>query len=262
MLPREHGAWSLLLTPFAAALLIDGRLNWSVAAALAAVLAAFLMRAPLVVLARQHWVWRNVRAESSQARRWLLVLLPVITVAAAVLLHDWGWLTTVSMGAGAFALTLAAVWATIQNRQRSVWFQVFSCAGLTFSSVAAARSAAGHFPAWAWPLWALCTLNGAAGILVVHTRLDALIARKAGSTGNRFHVPAWCAVFVSAAAAAACVIGGKNALALAPALASAAFALELRTMDLDTRLTTVGLRAMTLSIIHALLLVVAFRTMY
>ncbi len=262
MLPREHGAWSLLLTPFFAALLIAAQLNLSVAAALVAVLAAFLIRTPLVVLARQHWTWRDPRPESAQARQWLSWLLLTLFASAAALIFDWGWPAALSIGAGVLALTFAAVWMTVRNRQRTVWFQILSCAGLAFSAVAAARAATGRFPLWAWLLWGLCTLNGAAGVLVVHTRLDALIARKTGVANNRYRLSAWCAVAISALTAVAIAATGRPPLALAPALASAAHAVELHAMNLDTRLTTVGLRAMTLSIIHALLLAAALSATY
>jgi hypothetical protein len=252
MLPREHGAWSLLLTPFLAALLVAGRLNWDVLAALIAVLALFITRAPLVALARQRYVWRDPRPESAQATRWLRGLLPALALSGTVLALDWGW-AAVWMGLAATALTAAAVAMTVRNRQRSPWFQVVSSAGLAFSAVAAARAATGHFPAWAWILWSLCALHGACGILVVHARLEAIIARKQKSAPAP-PTAARAALAVSALATLALALW-QPILALAPALATSAQAAELLRMNLDTPLRTVGLRAMALSIAHALILV-------
>ena len=257
MFPREHGAWSLLITPFVAALLLAGRLTWTVGAALCAVLAVFLLRAPLVALARQRWVWRERRAESAEARRWLLWLGPALAVSGGWLAVEWG-AAALWMGAAALGLTGGAVWMTVRNRQRTVWFQVVSCAGLAFSAVAAARAAAGHFPLWGWVLWGLCALHGACGVLVVHARLDGIVSRKRGEAAGALRRTAWIAVAASGLTAAG-VWFWAPWVAVAPALATAAQAMELGFMDLDTPLKRVGLRAMTVSIAHALMLVWSLR---
>lgn len=257
MLPREHGAWSLLVTPFVAALLVAGRVNWTVAAALGAVLAVFLLRAPLVTLARQRWVWRERREESAEARRWLLWLGPCLAVFGGWLLWEWGW-AAVWMGAAALGLTGGAVWMTVRNRQRSAWFQVLSSAGLAFSAVAAARAAMGHFPLWSWVLWGLCGLHGACGVLVVHARLDGIVSRKKVEAAGTLGRSAWVGLWVSGLVTLL-VFLWKPWVAAAPALATVAQGVELKYMDLDAPLRRVGLRAMTVSIVHALMLVWALR---
>ncbi|MBI5283398.1 MAG: YwiC-like family protein [Candidatus Solibacter usitatus] len=259
MLPREHGAWSLLLTPFVAALLVAGRLNGEAALALAAVLAAFLVREPLIVLARQRWVWREQRAEAAVARKWLLIWGLAVAGSGGALVWRWGWREAGLMGAGAAALTGIAVWMTVNNRQRSAWLQVASCGGLTFSAVASARAVSGGFPQWAWILWGLCWLQGVAGILTVHTRLEALTGKKTGKTENRFRPQAWAAVGLMAGVAVGLAVKGAWLLAPAPGLAALAHGWELAAMRLETRLKVVGLRAMSLSIGYALLVVAALR---
>ncbi|MBI4877735.1 MAG: YwiC-like family protein [Acidobacteria bacterium] len=255
LLPREHVAWSLLLTPFAASLLIARRWNGDILAVLCAVAALFLLRAPLIALARQRWVWKEARPEAEQARRWLAWLGPVLILSGGWLASRWGLAVAAGLGGIALLLSVAAVAMTIANRQRTAWFQVVSCAGLTFSAVAAARAATGGFPNWAWILWGLCVIHGAAGILVVHARLDAIVASKRkpapATPGLR---PAWIAIVLAGAASVA-IAAYQPWLALAPALAAAAQAAELAWMDVSTPLKTVGLRAMTLSIFHALALV-------
>ena len=169
--PREHGAWSLLLTPLSAALIVAGRVNLLTGAVLGAALALFLLREPLLVLARQRWVWREEKPESALARRWVAALGLVLAGFGVALARAWGLPLVAVMAAGAAALTMAAVWMALRNRQRSVWFQTMSCGGLAFTAVAAARSVNEGFPAWSWILWGLCWLQGVAGILVVHTGL-------------------------------------------------------------------------------------------
>jgi len=257
--PREHGAWSLLLTPFAAALIVAGRVNLLCAAVLGAALSLFLLREPLLVLARQRWVWREKKPESAMAWRWVAVLGAVLAGLGVALTRAWGLPLTAALGAGAVALTVVAVWMALRNRQRSVWLQTLSCGGLTFTAVAAARAVSDGFPSWGWVLWALCWLQGIAGILLVHTRLDAMIARKTSRSDAAIGRAAWLATGVLAGVAVALGVRGSYLLASAPALAAVAHGWELAAMNLETRLTVVGLRAMGLSMAYALLAALALR---
>jgi len=247
------------LTPFAAALLVAGRVNLLSVAALGAALSLFLMREPLLVLARQHWVWRDQHPESALARRWMAALGAALVILGAALAGAWGLLLAALMGSGAIAATLGAVWMALHNRQRSVWLQALSCGGLTFTAVLAARSATGCFPLWAWWLWGLCWLQGAAGILAVHTRLDAISARRSGMADHTLSRATWLAIGLLAGVAAALAAHGSFLLAAAPALAAAAHALDLATMNLDTKLRVVGLRSMALSVLYAAIAARALR---
>ena len=250
--PREHGAWSLLLTPFVAALVVTGRVNFYTFVVLAAALAVFLLREPLLVLARQHWIWREEKPESTVARRWVALLLVLLAGLGALLARPWGLPLTAAMGAGSTALTLGAVWMALRNRQRAVWFQTLSCGGLTLTALAAARTVNAGFPAWSWALWGLCWLQGIAGILVVHTRLDAIIARKTGRGEPGIGRAAWLATGLLGALALTLAARGSFLLAAAPVVAALAHGWEMRTMNLETKLKVVGLRAMALSMTYAL----------
>ena len=67
--------------------------------------------------------------------------------------------------------------ADVRNRQRSEWFQVASerpCLPLPYCVLVAK----GVIPGWCWLLWLLCAAQAAAGIFVVHARLDASIAAR------------------------------------------------------------------------------------
>ena len=259
MWPREHGAWSLLLTPFAAALLVAGRVSLVSAAVLCAALGLFLLREPLLVLARQRWVWREEKPESALGRRWVLILVLILAALGVALAAAWGLALMAVMGTGAAALTVVAVWMALRNRQRSVWLQTVSCGGLTFTAVAAARSVSEGFPAWGWVLWGLCWLQGVAGILVVHTRLDAIIARKTGRGEAGIRKAAWLAVGLLGGVAVALAAKGALLLAAAPALAAVAHGWERAAMNRETKLTVVGLRAMAVSMAYSLTAALALR---
>lgn len=175
----------MLAQPFLGALLILHRVSWTIVPVLAAVLLVFLIREPLIVLARQKWVWRDPqgeRPETAHARRYVLLELLGLASAGAWLLAVWPFWWIAVLGAGAGALTALAVFITLRNRQRAIWFQALSAAGLSASGIAACLAVTGGVPAWGWWWWGLHAAHFFAGILVVHVRLEARIAARKGGT--------------------------------------------------------------------------------
>ena len=182
-LPREHGAWAMLLQPFVGALLALRSLSWTVVPALACVLLVFLIREPLIVLARQRWTWREPHPETRQAMRRVLIELAGLLAAAALLTRAWPLWMIATFGAVATLFTALAVYITIHNRQREVWFQALSAAGLSGTCLAACLAITDRVPDWCWWWWLLHALHFLTGILVVHVRLHARIdARRSPNT--------------------------------------------------------------------------------
>ena len=164
----------MLLQPFAAALIVYHRLSWPVLPALASVVLVFLVREPLIVLARQKWVWRGgERPETAIARRYVLVELALLVACGGLLGIAWPIWILAAMGGAAGALTVLAVGMTVRNRQRAVWLQALSAAGLSSSALAACLAISGTIPVWGWWIWALHAGHFLGGILVVHARLEA-----------------------------------------------------------------------------------------
>lgn len=248
-LPREHGAWGLLLQPFFAGAILAREWNWLLLPALGLVLFGFLLREPLIILARQRFVWRAYNPQSAVAARWLLAEAAGAAVCLALLLTQRPSAAIFALTGAAAVLTLLAVWLTIKNKQRSVWLQLLSAAGLGTTALLAILAATGSLPAWAWPLWAVLTLHGASSILTVHTRLA--LKRTPGAQPP---LTAYATPILSLALAFA---------APAPLLFSAAAnvweLLRLRNpQSLHEPLKHVGLRALAVSITHSLLAVAAF----
>lgn len=262
--PREHGAWAMLLQPFLGALIVLHKLAWPVAPALAAVILVFMVRDPLIVLARQKWVWRGERAETAVARRYLWIELPLLAAAGALLLLVWPLKALAVLGAGAAALTLLAVRMTVKNRQRSLWLQALSAAGLSSSALAACLAVTGSIPDWAWWFWGLHSAHFLASILVVHVRLEARIAARKSA---EVLAPGLLALRRDAAIVEAVVVlagagffaAGKYFYGAAALLSAAFHFYDLYTLHtrraLALPMTSVGVRALAVSIAFTLLAV-------
>jgi len=261
LVPREHGAWALLLQPFLAALIVLHKFAWPMLPALAAVVLVFLVRDPLTVLARQEWVWRDRRLESALALRYLTVEIALLALAGVALALVWPlWILAVLAGAAA-ALTLLAVYMTVRNRQR---LQALSAAGLSSSALAACLAVLRTVPVWGWWMWGLHAAHFLGGILVVHTRLEARIAAKKSTPvlteafqRMRNEATAVQAVLVFGAVALAAT--GRLFYAAALAGSGAFHLMDLYNLHTERALAmplrSVGKRALTVSIAFSLLIV-------
>lgn len=168
----------MVLQPFAAAAILARTWSWLLIPALGAVLAVFVLREALMVLARQKWLWREARPETAAARRSLFVESLVLAACATTLWLGLPGLPLIALGLVAAAMTAIAVYLTLNNRQRSVTLQIASAFGLSSSGLLAALAATGELRPWVWMLWLVLALHSLAGIYVVHARLDAMMAAR------------------------------------------------------------------------------------
>jgi hypothetical protein len=178
ILPREHGAWGILLIPFVAACILARSWNWLLLPAAFAMLLVFVIREPLLILARQAWVWRDRRPETKKACRLLLWEMLLLAACAGVLLSAVSVQALLLLGSLAAVMTLIAVWMTLNNRQRSVALQSASAFGLASSALFAALVIQNRIPGWATLLWGLMAAHSLATILVVHARLARMASAK------------------------------------------------------------------------------------
>ena len=281
-LPREHGAWGLLLQSFLAGALLGGRWTWLLIPACLLALLGFLLKEPLITVARQRFVWRQPMPETRAAIPWLagevlLVLACLVTLARSVPLPELGglaaaglvltivavWLTVKNrqrsmvlqiVSAAGLVLTIVAVWLTVKNRQRSMVLQIVSAAGLCSSALLAALAATSGIPAWAWSLWAILTAHATTSIPVVHIRLQRKIAVRTKSAPDGAAVGAW--IWGLPLLALPAVVW-RPALAIPLAFSLAASMAERRRVatedGLQEPLRRVGFRLLAVSIAHTLL---------
>ena len=259
--PREHGATAMLLLPFLCAAILLRQVRQTEAVALVAVVFAFALKDPLIVLARQRWIWKQPHPETKAARRWVTVELLVLAACGVLLLWSGPRLAYLLLGLGAAAFTVLAVAINVHNRQRAEWFQSASAAVLTATSLVACLSVLGTIPRWCWLLWLLNALQAAANIFVVHSRLDARIAlrkNEAVPAANRRAAMASVAALLLAAALFA--MWQRPWIAAALLVAAAGYAFELRRQkdpaSLQMPLTRVGMQSLALAILYGSLVIV------
>ena len=259
-MPREHGATAMLLTPFVAALILLRRPYWPVLPALAAIVAALTIKDPLVVLARQRFVWKQEHAETREARRSAAVLGVILVACGLALIVARGWYVWIPFISGSAGFAILAVAVNVRNKQRSEWFQVASAAALSATGLVACVSAIGSVPNWGWLLWILCTLQAAAGIFVVHSRLEARIAARKIANGNTSRRSAFLAQTVLIAVAGWFLVLQRFWIAAALIALAGCYLAELyrqkQPSSLQTPLKLVGLRALAQSIAYTLVLIV------
>ena len=248
----------MLLIPFFSAAILAREFRWAEIAALAAALCTFAVKDPLVVLARQQWVWKQRRPETDAAKAWVTGEGLILAACGLVLVFSWPFWTLAAAGAGALAFSALAVLVSVKNHQRSTLFQIASAAALSSTSLAACLSATGEVEPWCWRLWALCALQATAGILVVHARLEARIAaRKATPVDSTWRRPA---VVAAVALLCASAFAGQPFITAALILAGAGYLYDLHRQknpaSSQMPLKRVGLQALALSIAYALLIIV------
>jgi hypothetical protein len=154
--PREHGAWGILLVPFATAVGVSGVWNLPVTLLLVSILCFYVARTSW--LKKNHW--------------WTVVLLAGSVACGLPLLLVWKlwWLVVF----GAVVAPLA-----FRKTERSVAMQLLAVAGLTLTAPAAWYTATGELGWPAWRLWLLNVLYFAGGVLYVKMHIAAASARRA-----------------------------------------------------------------------------------
>jgi hypothetical protein len=152
-LPREHGAWGILLIPFATAVSVAGVFDLKVALLLASVLCFYIARTAFL---KQNFPW-TIRLLAGSAG----CALPLLLV------WELWWLAAF----GAVAAALA-----FRKTERSIAMQLLAIAGLTMTAPAAWYVATGKLD---YRLWLLNVLYFAGGVFYVKMHIAAAMARRA-----------------------------------------------------------------------------------
>jgi hypothetical protein len=225
-MPREHGAWGILLIPFATAVGVAGVWNLPVALLLVSVLCFYL--------ARTSYLKQNYR--------WTALLLAGSFASAAPLLLVWRlwWLAVL----GAVAAPLA-----FRKTERSVVRQLLAVCGLTLTAPAASYVATGTLD---MRLWLLNILYFAGGVFYVKTHVAAAIQRG----GSKLRLGAATMIYYGALAVVA-ALWWPVGLAFVPAIVRAFIGVARLTPVL--RIKRLGWTEVVHSLVFAALLIATLR---
>jgi len=254
-LPREHGAWAMLLTPPLAAMLVAGPEPLGLAAALGW-FAAYSLRGPVEVLAGHGASGRAgmAQAEKPVARRWLTLF----ALSAILLLGPVVWLRP-----GALLLLLSAAmllggvyWLAEHGERRSLLAGGLAVVGLMAGAPLYWIAAQGSVPAEGWAVTYACLAFFGGSLF----RVKAL-ARERRSAHFR-----WLSVLVhllfALGAAGAGMVGWATpwlTLALLPPLLWAVHGAVQASHGTAANLGRVGMAEVWLTLLFALLLIIPLR---
>ena len=174
VVPREHGAWGLLLIPLlvggAVGLRLDGRVQ-PVLLLLGAALALFWLRAPVESLLGAG----PMRVSSDEERRYALRVIAAATAVALLFLGSLFRCSNVpallTLGAAAALAFVAQAFLKRLGRSTRMASQIVGALGLTVTAPAAYFVSTAHLDARALGLWLASFLFSAHQIYFVHLRI-------------------------------------------------------------------------------------------
>jgi YwiC-like protein len=176
IIPREHGAWGILLVPLVTGASVGlwagggarGLAPFSIVA-----LALFWLRTPV-----ESWIGSApIRARTSDELRFVrnaALVLAIVSLSALIWLF-WGGQNLALLGVGAaagIAFLMQAILKRIWRRARTA-AQMIGAAGLTSTAPAAYSIVTGHLDTTAWTLWVANLLFAINQIQFVQLRIHA-----------------------------------------------------------------------------------------
>ena len=240
-MPREYGAWGILLIPFATAVGVSGVFDSKVTLLLLSVLCFYVARTSFL----------------KQNMRWTVLLLAGSVACTAVLLLEWRLWWLVALGAAATPLAF-------RKTERNIAVQLVAVAGLTLTAPAAWYTATGRMDSKALWLWILNALYFGGGVYYVKMHVAAAIRRKAyESLAEKAQVGASTLVYYGSALACLCLMAAWRAIPVAVMVAYVPVVVRamvgMSRLSTTLRIKRLGWTEVAYSIVFAASLVVLLR---
>jgi hypothetical protein len=180
LVPREHGAWAMLMIPFVSAVLVVGEWTPQVLTALVFVVFAFSARYSIEMLLIPASYSRAGRPDRGQVRRSAWNCSLVAAIAGFLLIVVWSLYQLLWVGlAAAFVFGLRIRQGRL-GADRELRTEVTGAVGLTLTALVGWIASAGSVDKSALLLWALNCAFFCAAIVYVKARIRALSARRRG----------------------------------------------------------------------------------
>ncbi len=174
LIPREHGAWGMLLVPLATGAIVASSAAFNVVAVvlfIVATLSLFWLRTPVEAWLGLSPIKVQTKPERASVLR-LIVALCVITIASLAMLFAAGYARGLVMIGAIAALALGAQEVVKKlGRSGRMPAQIIGAIGLTSTAAGAYYAANGKVDATAIALWVANWLFAADQIHFVQTRI-------------------------------------------------------------------------------------------
>lgn len=164
MIPREHGAWGILLFSVALGAGVAGRVSLPLLLFTLAALALFLARHPLTLMVKgSNFTGKAILWEAIYVAMAVVAFLPLLFIY-----HLW-WLSLFGI---ALALYLGAyLYLVVSRKQRTVLGEMIGISGLSMAAPAAYYVSMGVWQVGALYLWLLSYLYHASSIFYVKMKV-------------------------------------------------------------------------------------------
>ncbi len=169
-LPREHGAWGMVLIPF---LLGATRWSWQVAAIGVAAFFFFLARGPVLAWAR---AWHK-KADPGRSPKLALLYLGITLAAGLPVYLSTRLLPLLLFGAAGGVLMAVNTWQALEREDRSVVGEFLAFCGLGLIAPATNCVARLEWSGYGMLLWVLCVAYFSSAIFYVKMRVKATVPR-------------------------------------------------------------------------------------
>jgi len=169
-IPREHGAWAVLLVPILVVAAVLRTVNFNLLFLTVSLLLAFMAFVPAQILLRRGWS-APANAELKRAKTWSLVYAVGCMLFALPLVLQGFWSLPLFglIGVAAFIVSLMIS----KGSQKTILSDLFAVLGLTLSGPAAYYVLRGSTDALSAQLWLLCFLFFGSSVFYVHMKLKA-----------------------------------------------------------------------------------------